>query len=74
MPGCVSHGDTVEEAKEWLESAKIDFIWFLLDHSLEVPEPELLKSALVFNMSHYNDSEVVNSATSASAALSVLPV
>ncbi len=61
MPGCVSHGDTVEEAKEWLESAKIDFICFLLDHNLEVPEPELLKSTLVFNMPHYNDSEVVNS-------------
>lgn len=67
MPGCVSHSDAVEEAKEWLESAKVDFIWFLLEHSLEVPEPEPLKSAPVFNMPHYNDSEVVSSAMSASA-------
>ena len=39
MPGCIAHGETVEEALEWLESAKVDHIWFLLDKGLPVPEP-----------------------------------
>ena len=44
MPGCIAHGDTVEEALEWLESAKLDHIWFLLDQQLEVPEPQLIEA------------------------------
>ena len=55
MPGCVAHGDTVEEALEWLESAKLDHIWFLLDKKLEVPEPVLLNSTMVFNKPLYDD-------------------
>ena len=39
MPGCVSHGKTVEEALEWIESAKIDFIYFYLEDGLLPPEP-----------------------------------
>lgn len=39
MPGCVAHGDTIEEAKEWIELAKIDFIYFYLEDGLMPPEP-----------------------------------
>ena len=39
MPGCVSHGKTVEEAMEWIELAKIDFIYFYLEDGLMPPEP-----------------------------------
>ncbi len=63
MPGCIAHGDTVEEAVKWLESAKVDHIWFLLDKNLEVPEPQLLSSTLVFNMPQYDDEMVIASAS-----------
>ena len=39
MPGCVAHGDTIEEAKEWIELAKVDFIYFYLEDGLAPPEP-----------------------------------
>lgn len=39
MPGCVSHGHTIEEAMEWIELAKIDFIYFYLEDGLMPPEP-----------------------------------
>lgn len=39
MPGCVAHGDTVEEAMEWIELAKIDFIYFYLEDGMMPPEP-----------------------------------
>ena len=55
MHGCIAHGDTVDEALEWLESAKLDHIQFLLDKNLEVPEPKLLNSTAVFTMPHYED-------------------
>jgi len=60
MPGCIAHGDTVEEALEWLESAKLDHIWFLLDKNLDVPEPQLLNSGMVFNAPHYEDVDASN--------------
>lgn len=39
MPGCVSHGETIEEAMEWIELAKIDFIYFYLEDGLTPPAP-----------------------------------
>ncbi len=39
MPGCVAHGDTIEEAKEWIEFAKVDFIYFYLEDGLTPPDP-----------------------------------
>ena len=53
MPGCIAHGDTVEEALEWLESAKVDHIWFLLEKELEVPQPQSLNSTTVLNAPEY---------------------
>ena len=34
MPGCVAHGDTIEEAREWIELAKVDFIYFYLEDGI----------------------------------------
>lgn len=62
LPGCNAHGDTVEEALEWLGSAKIDHIWFLLDNNLDVPAPQLLNSGLIFNMPRYDDDAGMASA------------
>lgn len=44
MPGCVAHGDTIDEAKEWLGLAKIDFIYFFLEDGMMPPEPARLES------------------------------
>lgn len=57
MPGCIAHGDSVEEALEWLESAKLDHIWFLLDKNMDVPEPKLLNSGMVFNAPDNADTD-----------------
>ena len=40
LPGCNSHGETLEEAVENLEDARVLYIASLLDDGIEVPEPE----------------------------------
>lgn len=57
MPGCHTHGDTVKEAKEWLESAKVDFIYFLLEDGLPVPDPCFLDSYTCVDMSDFSEIE-----------------
>ena len=42
LPGCHTHGDTLEEALELLNEVKIEFIYFMLVDGLAVPEPKLL--------------------------------
>jgi len=64
LPGCIAHGDSVEEALEWLESARVDHIWFLLDKNLDVPEPQPVKSTLVVNVPHYDDDYAVDAQAS----------
>ncbi len=64
MPGCIAHGDTIDEALEWLESAKLDHIWFLLDKNLDVPDPQMLNSGVVFNAPHYEDVDAANASAS----------
>ena len=54
LPICMSDGDTVEEAKNNLESAKVDFIYFLLEDGLPVPEPRLLDSYTCVDMSDFS--------------------
>lgn len=39
LPGCKSDGETPEEAKANLAHARIDYIYFLLEDGLSVPEP-----------------------------------
>lgn len=39
LPGCLSQGATVEEAKRNLSDARIDFIQSLLEDGLPVPDP-----------------------------------
>lgn len=53
MPGCVSDGDTEQEAKANVKSAMVDFIYFLLEDGLPVPEPKLLGQRVCVNMSEY---------------------
>jgi len=37
--GCMAQGNTLQEAREALEAARIDMIEFLLDNQLSVPPP-----------------------------------
>ena len=63
MPGCVSDGETEQEAKANVKLAMIDFIYFLLEDGLPVPEPELLDKYIAINMSVRNDSSASRRAT-----------
>jgi len=39
LPGCMSHGATVEEARQNLEDAKAEYLAALQDRGLEIPAP-----------------------------------
>jgi len=41
LSGCKSHGKTLEEAAQNLRDATIDYIYFLLEDGLSVPDPLL---------------------------------
>ena len=53
MTGCVSDGETIEEAKQNLEDAKVYFIYFLPEDGLSVPEPRLLGTNVSIDMNEY---------------------
>lgn len=57
LPICMSDGSTVEEAKRNLESAKVDFIYFLLEDGLPVPEPRRLDPYVCVDMSDFTAEE-----------------
>ena len=56
--GCVSHGDTIAEALEWIESARVDLIYFLLEDGLPVPDPQPLCGQVRFSMSDFGQDSV----------------
>lgn len=60
LKGCVSQGDTPDEAIANLREARVDFIYFLLEDGLDVPEPKQLGSHIVIPMSKYlaDDGEI----------------
>ncbi|MBI4635341.1 MAG: type II toxin-antitoxin system HicB family antitoxin [Candidatus Rokubacteria bacterium] len=41
LPGCMSHGATVEEARRNLEDAKIEYLAALQEQGLEIPAPSI---------------------------------
>jgi predicted RNase H-like HicB family nuclease len=53
LEGCVSDGDTPDEAIRNLNEARIDFIYFLLQDGLEVPEPQWLSNHTTFFVSEF---------------------
>lgn len=50
MPGCHSHGANIDEARENVRSALVDFIYFLLEDELAVPEPQPLGERVIVNL------------------------
>ncbi|MCY4463991.1 MAG: type II toxin-antitoxin system HicB family antitoxin [Chloroflexi bacterium] len=49
MPGCHSDGETIEEARENVQSALVDYIYFLLEDGMDIPEPQFGNRTAVIN-------------------------
>ena len=63
LPGCVSDGETEQEATANVKLAMIDFIYFLLEDGLAVPEPRIFDSFTAINMSDIKDGSANKRAT-----------
>lgn len=50
LPGCISDGETIEEAHKNIRDAKADFIYLLLRDGLDVPKPKMLGGDTRVNM------------------------
>ena len=44
LDGCVSQGETSDEALRNLHGARVDYIYFLLEDELDVPEPQPIEA------------------------------
>ncbi len=73
LPGCVSHGDTVPEALEWIELARVDYIYFLLKDGLSVPDPQPLGGHMRINMSEYVNDIRLEAQNSGMPRATILP-
>ncbi|MCY3572966.1 MAG: type II toxin-antitoxin system HicB family antitoxin [Chloroflexi bacterium] len=71
IPGCNSFGYTVQEALENLESAKVDFIYFLLEDGLPVPGPQMLQNSQVIKLGDYIENVVDQAAQQASKIVQI---
>ena len=58
LPGCASHGKIVDEALMFLNEAKAEFIYFMLEDGLDVPEPKLIDTEQRINVSDYMENVV----------------
>jgi len=58
LPGCHTHGDTIDEALEMLNEVKAEFIYFMLEDRLAIPEPQLLNTGKRINLGDYLDNVV----------------
>ncbi len=56
LEGCVSQGDTVEEAVNNLGDARIDYIESLLEDGLSVPDPQLLGAYTIVEIKMVDDT------------------
>lgn len=64
LPGCHTHGDTVDEALELLHEVKTEFIYFMLEDGLAVPEPNLLGRDLRLHFRDFMDNVITGGAKS----------
>ena len=70
--GCVSHGDTIPEALEWIELARVDFIYFLLEDGLPVPDPQPLRGHVRVSMSDFGQDFVAATRDSGAPCATIL--
>ena len=52
LPICMSDGVTVEEARQNIQSAMVDYIYFMLEDGLPVPEPRAFTQVAI-DLQHY---------------------
>ena len=50
MPGCTSHGANIDEARASVREALVEFIYFLLEDELAVPEPQPFGKRVIVNL------------------------
>lgn len=58
LPGCHTHGDTIDEASDLLHEVKVEFIYFMLVDGLDVPEPKLLDRIVRMNFGDLLDKVI----------------
>lgn len=49
LEGCIAQGETILEAKANLETARFDFIEYLLENNLPIPEPQDSSTIIISN-------------------------
>lgn len=69
LPGCASHGESLVEAQASLNEAKVEFIYFMLEDGLTVPEPRLLEEPQRINLGDYIGNVVDQTAQAANSIL-----
>ncbi|MDE2855287.1 MAG: type II toxin-antitoxin system HicB family antitoxin [Chloroflexota bacterium] len=62
LPGCHTHGDTVEEALELLNEVKVEFIYFMLEDGLAIPDPKPLDKGIRMNFGDLLDNDIAHTA------------
>ncbi|MCY3976814.1 MAG: type II toxin-antitoxin system HicB family antitoxin [Chloroflexi bacterium] len=62
LPGCHTHGDTIDEAHELLNEVKVEFIYFMLEDGIAVPEPKLLGKNTRMNFGDFQDNVITGAA------------
>jgi predicted RNase H-like HicB family nuclease len=60
LPGCHTHGDTINEAFDLLNEVKIEFIYFMLEDGLDIPEPKLLDRNVRMNFGDFLDNVITS--------------
>lgn len=60
LPGCYTHGKTLDEALELLNEVKVEFIYFMLEDGLAVPEPKLLNKDVHMNFGDFLDNVITS--------------
>jgi predicted RNase H-like HicB family nuclease len=66
LDGCMAQGETLAEAKAFLNEIRLDYIEHLLEHNLPIPQPDwtknswlLLESETVRSSSESDNSETL---------------
>jgi len=61
LEGCVAQGDTPEEARYNLNETRIDFIRYMLEDDVPIPEPQSISNAVInVNTDFESTSEAEN--------------
>ncbi len=53
LPGCHTHGSTVDEAEELLNEVIVEFIYFMLEDGLDIPPPRPIEKPFSVNFGEH---------------------